>query len=130
MQQKQKTMSAKNRKLRLHWAQNHQNWTAEDWKSAGLSDEYQFLLRHTDFKGPVGLVSIVQVGGGGVMVWGMFFGTLFLPVYIGYPLNALSVSTVANHIPPFMTTVSYLLMASSRTSVCQATNQSHPSLVL
>lgn len=31
--------SAKNRKLRLQFAQAHQNWTIEDWKNVARSDE-------------------------------------------------------------------------------------------
>ncbi len=35
-------LSGKNRKLRLQFAQAHQNWTTEDWKKS------QFVLRHSD----------------------------------------------------------------------------------
>ncbi|KAF7645475.1 hypothetical protein LDENG_00204030 [Lucifuga dentata] len=42
------TLSAKNRKLRLQFTRAHQNWTIEDWKNIGWSDESQFLLRHSD----------------------------------------------------------------------------------
>ncbi len=41
-------LSANNRKLRLQFAQTHQNWTTEDWKKFAWSDESQFLLQHTD----------------------------------------------------------------------------------
>ncbi len=76
-------LSAKNRKRRLQFAQAHQNWTIEDWKNFAWSDESWFLLRHSDGRvrlwrkehesmDPFCLVSTVQAGGGGVMVWGIF----------------------------------------------------------
>ncbi len=76
-------LSAKNRKQRLHFAQDHQKWTIEDWKNIAWSDESQFLLRHSDGRvrisrkehesiDPSCLVLTVQAGGGGVMVWGIF----------------------------------------------------------
>lgn len=81
-------LSAKNRKLSLHWAQTHQNWAAKDWKNAAWSDGFQFLLSQTDSKvkirrqhhasmEPVCLVSTVQADGDAVMVWRIFFGTLW-----------------------------------------------------
>ncbi len=78
-------------KKRLQLAQAHQNWTIEDWKNVAWSDESRFLLRHSDGRvriwrkvhesmDPSCLVSTVQTaagGGGGVMVWGIYFlGTL------------------------------------------------------
>ncbi len=83
-------LSAKNRKRRLQFAQAHQNWTIEDWKNVAWSDESRFLLRHSDGRvriwhkehesmDPSCLVSMVQAGGGGVMVWGIHFGTLWAP---------------------------------------------------
>ncbi len=77
-------LSAKNRKLRLQFAQAHQNWTIEDWKNIAWSDESRFLLRHSDGRGriwhkehesmdPSCLVSPVQAGGGSVMVWGIIY---------------------------------------------------------
>ncbi len=41
-------LSAKNRKQRLQFTQNHQNWTIEDWKNVAWSDESRFLLRLSD----------------------------------------------------------------------------------
>ncbi len=74
-------LSAKNRKRRLQFTQAHQNWTIEDWKNNDWSDESRFLLRHSDGRvriwckehermDPSCLVS--TVGGGGLMVWGIF----------------------------------------------------------
>ncbi len=76
-------LSAKNRKRRLQFAQAHQNWTIEYWKNVAWSDESRFLLRHSDTRvkiwhkehesmDPSCLVSTVQAGGGGVMMWGIF----------------------------------------------------------
>ncbi len=41
-------LSAKNRKRRLQFTQDHQNWTIEDWKNVAWSDESWFLLKHSD----------------------------------------------------------------------------------
>ncbi len=82
-------LSAKNKKRRLQLAQVHQNWTIEDWKNVAWSDESRFLLRHSDGRvriwhkehesmDPSCLVSMVQAGGGGVMVWGIFSCTLWV----------------------------------------------------
>ncbi len=82
-------LSAKNRKRRLQFPQVHQNWTIEDWKNVAWSDESRFLLRHSDGRvgiwhkehesmDPSCLDSTVQAGGG-VMVWGIFLGTLLAP---------------------------------------------------
>ncbi len=59
-----------------------------------------------------GLVSTVQTGGGGVMVWGIFsWHTLGPLVSIEHRLNATAyLSIVADHVHPFMTTVYHLLM--------------------
>ncbi len=40
-------LSDKNRKRRIQFTQNHQNWTIEDWKNVAWSDESWFLL-HSD----------------------------------------------------------------------------------
>jgi len=37
-----------NRKKTLQFARANQNWTVEDWKNVAWSDEFQFLLRHSD----------------------------------------------------------------------------------
>ncbi len=56
---------------------------------------------------PSCVVSTVQAGGGGLMVWGIFFGTLWAPlVPIEHRLNSTAyMSIVADHVHPFMTTV-------------------------
>ncbi len=80
-------LSATNRKRWLQFEQAHQNWTIEDWKNIAWSDESRFLLQHSDGRvriwrkghesmDPSCLVSMVQAGGGGVMVWGIFLDTL------------------------------------------------------
>ncbi len=119
-------LSAENRKRRLQFAQGHQNWTIEDWKNVAWSDESQFLLQHSDGRVRIWckehesmdtscLVSTVQAGGGGVMVWGIFsWHTLGLLVPIEHRLNATAyLSIVADHVHPFMTTVYHLPMATS-----------------
>ncbi len=116
-------LSAKNRKQRLQFAQTHQNWTIEDWKNVAWSDESRFLLRHSDGRvriwckehesiDPFCLVSTVQAGGGGVMVWGIFsWHTLGPLVPIEHRLNtAAYLSIVAEHVHLQCTT---LLMATS-----------------
>ncbi len=75
-------LSDKNRKRRLQFTPAHQNWTIEDWKNVAWSDESRFPLWHSDGVriwrkehesiNPSCLVSTVQAGGGGVMVWGIF----------------------------------------------------------
>ncbi len=99
-------------------AQAHQNWTTEDWKNFALSDESRFLLRHSDGSiriwckehesmDPSCLVSTVQAGGGGLLVWGIFsWHTLGTLLPIEHRLNATAyLSIVADHVHPFMTTV-------------------------
>ncbi len=56
---------------------------------------------------PSCLVSMVQAGGGGVMVWGIYsWHTLGPLVPIDYRLNTTAyLSIVADHVHPFMTTV-------------------------
>ncbi len=82
-------LTAKNRKRRLQFTQAQQNWTIEDWKNVAWSDESRILLRHSDGRvriwgkehesiDPSCLVSMVQAAGG-VMVRGIFFGTLWAP---------------------------------------------------
>ncbi len=108
-------LSAKNSKRRLQFAQAHQNWTIEDWNNIAWSDEFRFLLQHSDGRvriwrkeyksmDPSCLVSMVQAGGG-VMVWGIFsWHTLGPLVPIGHRLNATAyLSIVADHVHPFMT---------------------------
>ncbi len=64
-------------------------------------DENALLM--SEVRGPSCLVSTVQAGGGGVMVWGIFsFGPL---VPIEHRLNTTAyLSIVADHVHPFMTT--------------------------
>ncbi len=64
---------------------------------------------------PSCLVSTVQAGGGGVMVWGIFsWHTLGPLVPIEHRLNPTAYrSIVADHVHPFMTTVYHLLMPTS-----------------
>uniref|UniRef100_A0A3B3CGX4 Transposase Tc1-like domain-containing protein n=1 Tax=Oryzias melastigma TaxID=30732 RepID=A0A3B3CGX4_ORYME len=111
-------LSAKNKKLRLQFALDHQNWTIEDWKNVAWSNETQFLLQHSDGRVKICrqqheirdsscLVSIVQTGSGGVMVWGIFsWHTLgpLVPIEQCYDATAY-LSIVADHVHPFMSSV-------------------------
>ncbi len=79
--------SDKNSTRRIQFTQTHQNWTIEDWKNVPWSDESRLLMRHSDGRVRIWckhesmdlscLVSMVQAGGGGVMVSGYFLGTLW-----------------------------------------------------
>ncbi len=96
---------------------SHRNWTIENWKNVAWSEEFWFLLRHSDGRvriwrkvhesmDPSCLVSTVQAGGGGVMVWGIFSWHTLPIVPIKHCLSATSyLSIVADHVHPFMTTV-------------------------
>ncbi len=78
-----------------------------------ISSESRFLLRHSEMRkehesmDPSCLVSTVQAGGGGVMVWGTFYWHTLGPlVPIEHRLNATAyLSIIADHVHPFMTTV-------------------------
>jgi len=105
-------MSATNGKKRLQFARAHQNWIVEDWTNVAWSDKSRFLLRHSDGKqnenmDPSCLVTTVQAGGGGVMLWGMFsWHTLGPLVPIGHSLNATAyLSIVSKNLHPFMATM-------------------------
>ncbi len=116
-------LSAKNRKPRLQFTQDHQSWTIEDWKNAGWSDESRFLLRHSDGRVRIwrkeresmdrsSLVSTFQAAGGGLMVWGIFsWHTLGPLVPIEHCLNTTAyLSIVADHDIPLWLQFTHLLM--------------------
>ncbi|KAG1931641.1 hypothetical protein F2P79_021521 [Pimephales promelas] len=87
-------LSAKNRKLRLQFAQAHRNWTIEDWKNVAWS-ESRFLLRHSDGWW-------WWCHGVGIFSWHSL-GPL---VPIEHRCNATAyLSIVADHVHPFMTTM-------------------------
>ncbi len=94
-------LSAKNRKWKLQFAQTHKHWTIRRLENVAWSDESQFLLD------PSCLVSTVQAGCGGEMVWGIYsWHTLDPLVPIEHNLNATAyLSIVSDHVHPFMTTV-------------------------
>ncbi len=84
-------LSAENRKQRRQFTQANQNWTIEDLKNVAWSDESRFLLRNSDGRvriwrkehesmDPSCLVRMVQAGGGGVIVWGIFCLAHFGPL--------------------------------------------------
>lgn len=80
---KKPLISAKNRKARLEFARDHQNWTPEQWSRVLWSDESKFNLFSSDgiryVRRPINArndvryqVPTVKHGGGHVMVWGCF----------------------------------------------------------
>ncbi len=113
-------MSAKNRKWRLQIAQDHQNWTIEDWKNVVWSDESRFLLRHSDDRvriwhkehesmNPSSFVSTVHAGGG-LMVWGIFsWHTLGPLVPIEHRLNATAYRSIVAEYCLLMATSSRIM---------------------
>jgi len=105
----------------------------ENWKSVAWSDESRFLPQHSDGRvriwrkqpesiDPSWIVSMLQAGGGGVMVWGIFsWHTLGLLVPIEHCLIVSAyMSSVADHVHPFMTTLYHPLRSTS--SMCHVTN--------
>jgi len=80
-------------------------------KTVAWSDESRFLLRHSDGRvrirhkenenmDPSCLVTTVQAGGGGVMVWGMFsWHTLGPLVLIGHRLNGKAYLSIVSSCP-------------------------------
>ena len=98
--QQQKThtrgvLSAKNRKLQLQFTQTHQNWTIDDWKNIVWSDES-------------GLICNVQ------MVESVNNMDPSCSVSANHALNSTAyLSSAADHVHPFMTTVDHLLIATS-----------------
>jgi len=83
---KKPLLSAQNRKKRLTWAREHQNWTLEDWKTVLWTDESKFIIFGSRRRAFVRRFSgerakdycispTVKHGGGSVMIWGCFGGT-------------------------------------------------------
>ncbi len=113
---------------RRQFAQAHQNWTTEDWKIVAWSDEFQFLLQHSDARvriwckehermDPSCLVTTVRAGGGGVLVRGIFsWHTLGLLVPIEHRLNATAyrVLLLTMYTPLWLQCTHILMATSSR----------------
>jgi transposase len=85
-------VSVKNRKLRVKFAQEHLNWTTDQWRKVLWSDESKFNLFSSDgikyVRRPIGqrynpkfMVPTVKHGGGSVMVWGCFSGYGMGPIH-------------------------------------------------
>ncbi len=106
-------LSDKNRKRRIQFTQDHQNWTIEDWKYVAWSDESRFLLRHSDVGSEFGVknmkawIILPCLNGSGWWWWCNGVGDVFLAhlVPIEHRLNATAyLSIVADHVHPFMNT--------------------------
>ncbi len=110
-------LSAKNRKQRLQFTQAHQNWTISsldfccDIQMVG----FRIWRKEHESMDPSYLVSTVQAGGGGVMVWEIFSWHSLGPlVPIEHHLIATAyLNIVPDHVHPFITTVYHLLMTTS-----------------
>ena len=74
---------AQNKKRRLQWAKQHEQFTVDDWKHVIWTNKSKFLIfgskRRVYVQRKVGewlmkqcLVPTVKHGGGSVMVWGCF----------------------------------------------------------
>ena len=82
---KKPMISPANKKKRLIWAGNHQNWTADDFAKVMWSDETPVHLVQTfqrrlvrcfssEIRSPGMTRPMVQQGRGHIMVWGAFCG--------------------------------------------------------
>lgn len=80
---KKPLISSKNKKARLQFAIEHQNWTFDDCRKIAFSDESKFNLFESDgrryVRRPVGkrndtryLIPTVKHGDGNIMVWSIF----------------------------------------------------------
>lgn len=80
---KKPLLSKRNRKNRIRFAQNHLNWTSQNWNTVLWSDESKFKIFGSDGRSfvrrPVGKrydanyqKPTVKHGGGSVMIWGCF----------------------------------------------------------
>ncbi|KAJ8254683.1 hypothetical protein GJAV_G00196010 [Gymnothorax javanicus] len=103
---------------RLQWAQEHQDWTLEQWKKVVWSDESQFVLHHVDGRVRVrrlpgtevpagGAVGKIPAGGEKVTLWAMFCWESLGPiVHLEASLTPDAyLNIVADQVHPFMATV-------------------------
>lgn len=84
---KKPLLRAIHKKKRLQWAKQHEHWTMEQWKTVLWTDESKFQIfgsnrrvfvrrRSHERVSEDCLVSSVKHGGGNVLVWGCFAGTV------------------------------------------------------
>lgn len=84
---KKPLLRAIHKEKRLEWAKQHEHWTVEQWKSVLWTDESKFQIfgsnrrvfvrrRSHERVSESCLVSSVKQGGGNVLVWGCFAGTV------------------------------------------------------
>ncbi|GBM93110.1 hypothetical protein AVEN_32037-1 [Araneus ventricosus] len=76
-------LTKRQRQLRLQWAQEHRDWTMDEWKRVSLSDKSRFLIHHVDGRVrvrrlpgehllPSCTAGHTQAGDDGIMLWGTF----------------------------------------------------------
>lgn len=84
---KKPLLRRQNKQKRLNWAREHQHWTLEQWNNVLWTDESKFEIfgsrRHVFVRRSAGerateqcIVPTVKHGGGSVMIWGCFGGTV------------------------------------------------------
>ncbi len=118
-------LSAKNSTRRIQFALAHQNWTIENWKNVAWSEESRFLLRHSDVGSVFGIKNMkawihlcqwIHLNSSAWWWWCNGVGDIYLAhfgplVSIEHHLNTtVYLSSVADHVHPFMITVYHLLM--------------------
>ncbi|GBN79947.1 hypothetical protein AVEN_97729-1 [Araneus ventricosus] len=84
-------LTKRHRQLRLQWAQEHRDWTMDEWKRAAWSDESRFLIHHVDGSVRVRRQAVeqllpsrtarhIQAGCGGIMLWGRSHGLILIAI--------------------------------------------------
>ena len=112
---KKPLLTPRHRQQRLQWAQQHRNWTPEDWANVVWSDEvpvhlvqttqrrYVRVRQHQRHQAPV-YQPRLQGGGGSCMFWGAFHAQGVLRLYrIRGNLTAAGyVEILQNRLQPFL----------------------------
>jgi len=72
--------TARHRQQRMKWAQDHRDWTVDDWKKVAWSDESRFLVHHVDDQARIHRLPTEAMAPGCTIgrtqAGGSFFGTL------------------------------------------------------
>ena len=85
---KKPILSLQHKRRRLQWAEEHLNWTPEDWQRVIFSDEVPLQViqqrsrRYVRSRGGVARQyrPTIQAGGGQIMIWGAFWHGGVLPL--------------------------------------------------